>query len=54
MNIVEFAENICGVKLLPYQKEVLKKINDLPPGSKLVYCNGIFHVIKDKENEHEL
>lgn len=30
MNIIEFVEKICGVKVLDYQKELLFKIGELP------------------------
>ena len=35
-DIVEFAEKYCGVKLLECQKELLRKIEHLPPGERIV------------------
>lgn len=35
-DIVEFAEKYCGVKLLECQKELLKKIEQLPTGELFV------------------
>lgn len=35
LDIVEFAEKYCGVKLLECQKELLRKIEQLPPGERI-------------------
>ena len=51
MDIVEFAEQLYGKKLAKYQIEIIKKIKDLPPDSKLVYWNGAFHIIKIKDKD---
>lgn len=45
MNIKEFTEKYLGCTLSLWQKEILQKIAELPPGSKLVYCNGKLHII---------
>lgn len=36
MDICEFAEKVCNIKLLEYQKEMLKRYADLPKGSTIV------------------
>lgn len=36
MDICEFAEKVYGVKLLEYQKQLLKQFADLPKGSTIV------------------
>ena len=51
MDIVEFAEQIYGKKLTRWQIEILKKIKDLPPDSKLVYWNGMLKIIKVKDKD---
>lgn len=33
---VEFADKCCGIKLLEYKKELLRKIEQLTPGEKFV------------------
>ena len=38
MNIVEFVEKVCGYKLLYWQKEFLRLIDNLPEDRRLVYC----------------
>lgn len=48
MDIVEFAERLCGCKLPYWQKEVLKLIDALPPDHKLVYCGGTWHIINER------
>ena len=35
-DIVEFAEKYCGVKLLECQKELLRRIEQLPTGERIV------------------
>ena len=39
MDIVEFVEKVCGVKLLEYQKQLLREFIKLPPNERqnLVY-----------------
>lgn len=51
MDIVEFAEQLCGKKLSRWQIEIIKKIKDLPPDSKLVYWHGMFNIIKVKDKD---
>lgn len=51
MDIIEFAEKIYDGQLPLWQKELLKKYKALPPDSKLVYCGGVFHVIKNNETQ---
>lgn len=36
MDIVEFAEKVLGIKLLEYQKEMLRKMEELPRDAQLV------------------
>ena len=36
MDIVEFAEQVCGAKLYEWQKEYLRFFEKLPRGTKLV------------------
>lgn len=36
MDIVEFAEQICGAKLYEWQKEYLRILEKLPRGTKIV------------------
>lgn len=40
MDIIEFAEKVCGIELLPYQKEFLKKLESLPRDQKLICLPG--------------
>lgn len=35
-DIVEFAEKHCGIELLECQKELLRKVEQLPPGERIV------------------
>ena len=39
MDIIEFAEKVCGIKLLEYQKQLLREFVNLPPNERqnLVY-----------------
>lgn len=39
MDIVEFAEKVCGCELLPYQKEMLIKMQEMKKEGKTVYVN---------------
>ena len=34
MDIIEFAEKVCGVKLLEYQKQLLREFVKLPPNER--------------------
>lgn len=36
MNMVEYTEEILGVKLYPFQKQFLQKLEKLPPNSRLI------------------
>lgn len=36
MDIVEFAEKICGIKLLDIQKEMLREYEKMPPKCKQI------------------
>lgn len=54
MDIIEYAELICGGELAHWQKVLLEKYMALPPGSRLVYCNGRFHVIRDDEAKENI
>lgn len=36
LDIVEFVEKVCGVKLMEHQKELLRSYADLPEGSTIV------------------
>lgn len=40
MDIVEFAENICGVELYDYQKEFLRKMDALRHDGKIYFLHG--------------
>lgn len=62
MDIIEFAEKICGIELLPYQKELLKKFESLPKGERFICfpprCGKrltldiIERFEKEKQNDH--
>ena len=39
MDIVEFTEKLCGCELLPYQKEILIKMEEMRKEGKPVYVN---------------
>lgn len=51
MDIIEFAEKVCGCKLMSWQKELLKRVDDLPRDYKLVYCLGRrrWAIVKESE-----
>ena len=56
MDIVEFAEKACGCKLLPYQQELLLRLNELRRDGKIyiVYGpKGQIHIFTDKEQKDE-
>lgn len=36
MDIAEFVEKVCGIKLLQYQKEMIQSFANLPEGSCIV------------------
>lgn len=36
MNMVEYVEKLLGVKLYPFQKSFLEKLERLPPNSRLI------------------
>lgn len=40
MDIVEFAESLLGYRLLLWQKELLRRVDQMPKDQKLVYCLG--------------
>ena len=56
MDIVEFAENICGVKLFEYQKEFLRKMNELRSDGKIYLLLGRRgpYIYVDKQMQKEL
>lgn len=52
MTVVEFAENLLGLKLSHYQKLLLEKISDIPKDSKIVYGrSGKVYLIKENKND---
>lgn len=51
MDIIEFAEKVCGCNLVAWQKELLKRIDSLPKDYKLVYCLGRRRWALTKESE---
>lgn len=51
MDIIEFAEKVCGCKLMIWQKELLRYIDSLPRDCKLVYCLGRRRWVIAKESE---
>lgn len=40
MDIVEFAENFCGVELKEWQKQHIRILEKLPRGAKIVMGRG--------------
>lgn len=40
MDIVEFAEKFCGVELFEYQKELLRRIDELRHEGKIYFLHG--------------
>lgn len=51
MDIVEFAEKVCGCELTSWQKELLRQFDSLPRNCKLVYCLGRRRWAIAKESE---
>ena len=51
MDIIEFAEKICGYELPSWQKELLRRVDSLPRDCKLVYCLGRrrWAIVKESE-----
>ena len=36
MSSIEYTEKVLGIKLLPFQKEFLQRLEKLPPNSRLI------------------
>lgn len=63
-DIIEFIEKYCGVELLEYQKEILRKMYDTGPDAKIIFPrwlgrNDYRHlaaIAKElfKEKQHEI
>lgn len=51
MDIVEYAEKICGRELHAWQRELLRRVDSLPRDHKLVYCLGRRRWVIVKESE---
>jgi hypothetical protein len=56
MDIVEFAENVCGIELLECQKEFLRKMNELRSEGKIYLIHGRRgpYIYVDKQMQKEL
>ena len=62
MDIIEFAEKICGIELLPSQKEFLKKLESMPRDQRIIWLpprhgkrltlDIIERFEKEKQNDH--
>lgn len=51
MSIVEYAEKILGLKLYPFQKEFLQKLENLPPSSRLISTPRGMMIVEGEEEE---
>lgn len=51
MDIIEYAERICGCELMSWQKELLRRVDSLPRDYKLVYCLARKSWVIAKESE---
>ena len=52
MNIDEYTEKVYGVKLYEWQKELLKKLKDLPSNSKIIMGRyGRIYIVDGSKKE---
>ena len=51
MDIIEYAEKVCGCELTSWQKELLRQVDSLPRDHRLVYCLGQRRWMITKESE---
>lgn len=53
MDIVEFAERVCNIELLDYQKILLRKFSEIPKDSTIVMSpiTGRFYVAPKKKGD---
>lgn len=52
MDIVEYAEKVCDVKLLESQKILLRKMSSLPKDSMIVYGRyGRIYIVPKKKTK---
>lgn len=54
MSMVEYTEKILGVKLYPFQKQFLQKLEKLPPDSKLISTPRGMIVIRENSSRGNL
>lgn len=54
MSMVEYTEKILGVKLYPFQKQFLQKLEKLPPNSKLISTPRGMIVIRESSSRGNL
>lgn len=52
MSIIEYAEKL-GVKLYPFQRQFLQKLEKLPPGTRLVSTPKGMMVVKDNSSKED-
>lgn len=53
MNMVEYTEKILGVKLYPFQKQFLQKLEKLPPNSRLISTPKGWMVVEENPSKEE-
>ena len=53
MSIVEYAEKILGVKLYPFQKQFLQKLEKLPPNSRLISTPKGMMVVEENPSKED-
>lgn len=53
MNIVEYSEKILNIKLLPFQKEFLQKLEKLPPNSRLISTPRGMMIVEGEEERRK-
>jgi len=53
MNMVEYTEEILGVKLYPFQKQFLQKLEKLPPNSRLISTPKGWMVVEENPSKEE-
>lgn len=53
MDIVEFVEKVCGVQLLEYQKQLVKKLASIPKDERrfMYGRRGFIYVLPKQDNK---
>lgn len=53
MSMVEYVEKLLGVKLYPFQRQFLKKLEKLPPNSRLISTPKGTMVVEENPSKEE-